>query len=113
VKKELEECAKDEELTGVSIRLVKEGDFTRLKGKIKGPVDTPYEGGIFKVDIEIPDKYPFEPPKMRFATKLWHPNVSSQTGAICLDGESGFALLLSFKLTFLFVQFSKMNGLLH
>ena len=22
---------------------------------------------------------------MKFETKLWHPNVSSQTGAICLD----------------------------
>lgn len=29
--------------------------------------------------------YPFEPPKMKFITKVWHPNVSSVTGAICLD----------------------------
>lgn len=29
--------------------------------------------------------YPFEPPVMKFDTKIWHPNVSSQTGAICLD----------------------------
>lgn len=34
---------------------------------------------------EIPPNYPFEPPKMRFDTKVWHPNVSSQNGAICLD----------------------------
>eukprot|EP00959_Pyramimonas_sp_CCMP1952_P097433 2036795-Pyramimonas_sp.AAC.1 len=50
-----------------------------------GPSSTPYENGIFKVDIEIPSSYPFEPPKMRFITKVWHPNVSSQNGAICLD----------------------------
>ena len=31
------------------------------------------------------DSYPFEPPKMVFLTKVWHPNVSSQNGAICLD----------------------------
>lgn len=30
-------------------------------------------------------RYPFEPPRMRFITKIWHPNISSQTGAICLD----------------------------
>ena len=36
------------------------------------------------MDILIPQEYPFEPPKMKFITKIWHPNVSSQTGAICL-----------------------------
>lgn len=59
--------------------------LNHMKGTIKGPVGTPFEGGVFHVDIVIPDAYPFEPPKMRFTTKLWHPNVSSQTGAICLD----------------------------
>jgi ubiquitin-conjugating enzyme (huntingtin interacting protein 2) len=37
------------------------------------------------VDITIPNEYPFSPPKMKFITKVWHPNVSSVTGAICLD----------------------------
>merc|ERR1712187_609010 len=46
---------------------------------------SPYEGGVFEIDIVIPAQYPFEPPKMKFLTKIWHPNVSSQTGAICLD----------------------------
>jgi len=54
-------------------------------GRIKGPDDTPYGGGIFTVDIVIPDQYPFQPPKCTFNTRIWHPNVSSQTGAICLD----------------------------
>lgn len=31
------------------------------------------------------NQYPFVPPKMRFVTKVWHPNVSSANGAICLD----------------------------
>lgn len=59
--------------------------FTHWKGRIRGPDGTPYAGGTFVVDIQIPANYPFEPPKMRFDTKVWHPNVSSQNGAICLD----------------------------
>lgn len=59
--------------------------FTHWKGRLQGPDGTPYAGGIFIVDIVIPPNYPFEPPQMRFDTKLWHPNVSSQNGAICLD----------------------------
>lgn len=60
-------------------------DFTHFKGSFKGPPDTPYEGGLYEIDIRITGEYPFKPPEMRFITKIWHPNVSSQTGAICLD----------------------------
>merc|ERR1711865_876371 len=55
------------------------------KGTLKGPTGTPYEGGIFKIDIQLPPDYPFVPPKMKYETKIWHPNISSETGAICLD----------------------------
>ena len=62
--------------------------WRHLIGSITGPDGTPYEGGVFDVDIVIPAEYPFEPPKMKFITKIWHPNVSSQTGAICLVRET-------------------------
>ncbi|KAL1793534.1 hypothetical protein ACET3X_008516 [Alternaria dauci] len=60
-------------------------DLTHLRGQFFGPPDTPYEGATYHVDIRIPSEYPFRPPLMKFETKIWHPNVSSQTGAICLD----------------------------
>jgi ubiquitin-conjugating enzyme (huntingtin interacting protein 2) len=84
LRKEMIECGKDFEKSGVYAEPVGD-DLSHLKGKIKGPEDTPYQGGVFDVDIHIPRGYPFEPPKMRFMTQMWHPNVSSQTGAICLD----------------------------
>mmetsp|Transcript_54060 Transcript_54060/g.128777 ORF Transcript_54060/g.128777 Transcript_54060/m.128777 type:complete len:203 (+) Transcript_54060:92-700(+) len=65
------------------------GDLTHWKGYLKGPEATPYEGGFFVIDIEIPADYPYSPPKMKFDTKIWHPNISSQTGAICLDVLKG------------------------
>lgn len=40
---------------------------------------------VLQVDIQLEDQYPFVPPKMRFITRVWHPNVSSASGAICLD----------------------------
>ena len=61
------------------------GDPTHWKGIIHGPPDSVYEGGVFQLDIKIPEKYPYTPPKIQFDTKVWHPNMSSQTGAICLD----------------------------
>lgn len=60
-------------------------DLSHLLATFQGPPDTPYEGGTYVVDVKIPNEYPFRPPVMYFTTKLWHPNVSSQTGAICLD----------------------------
>ncbi|KRY51398.1 putative ubiquitin-conjugating enzyme E2 21 [Trichinella britovi] len=56
-----------------------------LRGEIRGPPDSPYEGGVYELDIQIPETYPFTPPKVKFLTRIWHPNISSATGAICLD----------------------------
>lgn len=62
-----------------------DGDLTHWRGFVMGPEQTPYEGGKFYIDIHIPPDYPFSPPNMKFETRVWHPNVSSQTGFICLD----------------------------
>ncbi|CAI5535493.1 unnamed protein product [Closterium sp. Naga37s-1] len=83
VQRELVEIRRDHE-SGVTVD-VPGDDLARMSGTIMGPVGTPYEGGTFLVDIVLTDSYPFKPPKMTFITKVWHPNVSSQNGAICLD----------------------------
>lgn len=83
IQKEIKEIRKD---TNAGITVEQDPSNVRhLTGSIKGPIDTPYAGGVFYVDIQIPQEYPFVPPKMKFTTKVWHPNISSQTGAICLD----------------------------
>ncbi|XP_053533628.1 ubiquitin-conjugating enzyme E2Kb (UBC1 homolog, yeast) isoform X3 [Ictalurus punctatus] len=86
IKREFKEVLKSEETSKnqIKVDLVDE-NFTELKGEIAGPPDTPYEGGRYQLEIKIPETYPFNPPKVRFITKIWHPNISSVTGAICLD----------------------------
>ena len=81
--KEYQELKKSKD-HAVEVKLVND-DIRHWKGRIKGPIDTCYSGGVFDVDIIIPSDYPFKPPKMKFDTKIWHPNISSVTGAICLD----------------------------
>jgi len=71
-------------------------DLSHLHASFPGPPDTPYEGGTFVVDIKIPQEYPFRPPQMSFKTKLWHPNVSSQTVRVAVT-HSQFTVLTHFR----------------
>jgi ubiquitin-conjugating enzyme (huntingtin interacting protein 2) len=77
INKELADIRNDT-LSHIKAELVGD-DITRLRGSFEGPPGTAYEGGKYDINIEIPSEYPFRPPIMKFATKIWHPNVSSQT----------------------------------
>uniref|UniRef100_A0A7S3FT38 UBC core domain-containing protein n=1 Tax=Strombidium rassoulzadegani TaxID=1082188 RepID=A0A7S3FT38_9SPIT len=59
-------------------------DITDWDCVIFGPEDTIWEGGVFKLKIKFPPNYPVEPPKVKFLTQMFHPNIYS-SGEICLD----------------------------
>jgi ubiquitin-conjugating enzyme E2 D/E len=49
---------------------------------ILGPEQTPYEGGLFTLDLSFPETYPFRPPTATFKTPIYHCNVG-EDGGVC------------------------------
>jgi len=61
-----------------------EEDMTNIQADLDGPVDTPFEGGQFRIKLVLGQDFPHAPPKGFFVTKIFHPNVSKH-GEICVN----------------------------
>lgn len=59
-------------------------DIYNWDATIMGPEGSVYAGGIFQLSIIFPSNYPFKAPKIKFVTRIYHPNINS-AGGICLD----------------------------
>ena len=65
----------------ISVGLVG-ADLTHWQCTMLGPTGSPYESGLFFVDIQFPSHYPSEPPQIKCTTKVYHPNIAINDGSI-------------------------------
>ncbi|CAG8587055.1 12487_t:CDS:2, partial [Acaulospora morrowiae] len=109
--KELKDYQKEPNPDLAELSPIQDDNILIWKAELRGEADTPYEGiisldiseemycckrgkvlkcgfipgGHWTLHIDIPKTYPIHPPKIKFVTKICHPNVSFKTGEICLD----------------------------
>ena len=89
LQKEFMLCSNDEELKGLGCQFQMENNYFIWRVTLKGPENTPYQGGIFTIRITFPNNYPKAGPEFRFLNQIYHLNVDftdqNKLGHICLN----------------------------
>ena len=70
--------------SGVSASPSSEDNLFQWNATVIGPDESPWEGGIYTLRLQFPDQYPDKPPRVRFITEMFHPNIFAD-GSLCLD----------------------------
>jgi len=83
---ELRAHIRDARCPYISMSLVN-NNLGDVLGIVRGPLDSPYHGGIFFVRMRFPYDYPMEHPVVRFLTKVYHPNISEE-GRLCVFNKA-------------------------
>jgi ubiquitin-conjugating enzyme E2 H len=71
--------------TNHRIKLQHDNDLSDFCVTFPGPQGTPYSGGVWTIQVKLPDAYPYQPPYIRFRNRIYHPNIEELSGIVCLD----------------------------
>ena len=61
-----------------------EDNFFEWEAAVTGPEDCPFEDGVFLARLSFPKDYPLNPPRMRFTSQIFHPNIHPD-GRVCIS----------------------------
>ena len=79
-------CAQDEDLVQIGcIFGLENNNIYAWRITMIGPMNSPYEGGFFKIGAWFSPDYPCRGPFFKFLTKIYHLNVDFQSGCICIN----------------------------
>jgi len=67
------------------VQLLNEESTQEFEVLFNGPKDSPYEEGYWKVQVRLPDMYPYKSPSIGFKNRIFHPNIDEASGSVCLD----------------------------
>ncbi|PCH38461.1 UBC-like protein [Wolfiporia cocos MD-104 SS10] len=81
IQKELSDIS-NKPLDGLTVEPADDNVFL-WKCTIQASADSPYNGGRFHFDLNLPDNFPFKAPTVTFTTKIYHPGINDE-GHICV-----------------------------
>jgi len=83
--KQLKLMQTSDHIEGISVGLVDDGNLFEWEVMLMISDDCRlYGGGFFKAKLSFPKDYPHAPPKMKFETPIWHPNIY-ESGEVCIS----------------------------
>ena len=91
ISKEFQLCSQDNDLIQIGCTFgLENNNIMTWRVTMVGPVNTPYNGGLFTLLIIFPSDYPNHGPEFRFRNKMYHLNVvsnenSNDFGHICVN----------------------------
>ncbi|KAK4264310.1 hypothetical protein QN277_025508 [Acacia crassicarpa] len=71
------------ELLMRDFKVMREDGFDIFEVVFHGPKMSPYEGGVWRIRVELLPEYPLEPPRLFFVNSIFHPNIDFVSGLIC------------------------------